>query len=240
MQIISFSLFGNNPLYCVGAIRNAEQYPKVLPGWSVRIYHDSTVPRETIQKLRRTNCELIQPTVEFGNSMFLRFLALDDPKVDRVLFRDTDSRPTEREAEAVRAWMARPEPFLSLRDHVHHTLPLGGGLFGIDKTKIKCPMPHVLNHVHEAIVKSRLARKVYTRSTGYSLDQTFLTHHIWPVAKKVGVLEFDTCCRERFTNALPFPSGARFSDMSFVGEIISEHEQPNWVHRTQRLNYMHP
>lgn len=238
MNVVAFSLFGSAPIYCHGAVQNALLYPKLLPGWAVVVWHSGDVPKDTITKLKLAKAELRVAPTSIANGMFWRFLALDDPKVERAIFRDCDSRPTEREIAAIRAWQSSDKPFHVMRDHPHHTLPLGGGLWGIDKTKLVGEPLRILSHVEDAIVKSKLGRKAYVRETGYSLDQTFLTQHIWPLAKEHGVLEHDSCTRATFTNAVPFPGGAKFDDQRFVGEIVGVDEKPNPVHWQMRINWM--
>lgn len=238
MNAVAFSLFGSAPLYCRGAISNAEQYPKFLPGWKVIIWLDASVPKEVQAKLRSLGAELRTPPPTLLNGMFWRFLIMDDPKIERFVVRDCDSRPLKREAEAIKAWLASGKPFHSMADHPHHTLPLGGGLWGLDKTKLKGEMPHLLSHVEEAIIKSRLAQKTYKRESSYSLDQTFLTRYVWPLARQFGVLRHDSCTRHLFEGAEPFPTGCKFGDERFVGEIVGADERPQNLHWQQRINFM--
>ena len=44
MNYLSFSLWGNNPMYNVGTIRNAELWKEVYPDWQMVVYYDNTVP----------------------------------------------------------------------------------------------------------------------------------------------------------------------------------------------------
>lgn len=237
MNIISFSLFGSAPLYTRGAVVNAERYPKLLPGWRCVFFTGADVPADVKLKLKQAGAEVREPDPQIANGMFWRYTILDDPKVQRAIFRDTDSRPSQREVGALREWEKSTKPFHSMSDHVHHTLPLGGGLWGYDRTKLS-PEPYLMSHVTEAIVKSRLAARPYTRDKSYSLDQTFLTHFIWPLAKKHGVLRHDLATRHLFRESVPWPGKSGFDDLSFCGEIINEREEPNWNHRFQRLNYL--
>lgn len=39
--IVSFTLFGNNPKYYVGAIKNTSDIKRLLPEWETRIYYRS-------------------------------------------------------------------------------------------------------------------------------------------------------------------------------------------------------
>jgi len=51
-KIISYSLWGDNPMYTIGAIRNAELTPIVYPGWISRFYCGESVPTDIIKTLK--------------------------------------------------------------------------------------------------------------------------------------------------------------------------------------------
>ena len=44
MNLITFSLFGDNPLYCVGAVENARLAKEIYPEWIARFYVAQDVP----------------------------------------------------------------------------------------------------------------------------------------------------------------------------------------------------
>ena len=52
MNYVSFSLWGDQPIYNVGAIRNAELMKTIYSDWKMIVYYDNTVPSETIDKLK--------------------------------------------------------------------------------------------------------------------------------------------------------------------------------------------
>jgi hypothetical protein len=95
-RVISFGLYGANPKYVAGALRNVELAAVFFPGWVCRFYHDSTVPRHSLADLRRLGAETVN--MENGGitggiaGMFWRFLVADDRSVDRFIVRDSDSR----------------------------------------------------------------------------------------------------------------------------------------------------
>ena len=119
-KVIAFSLWGEQPIYNVGALRNAELTPQIYPGWLCRFYVDATVPPTTIEQLRKwDHVELITmttPNDRFTGALW-RFLALEDPTVAVTILRDTDSRLTLREKAAVDQWFASGLPFHIMRDH---------------------------------------------------------------------------------------------------------------------------
>jgi protein O-GlcNAc transferase len=62
MKYLSFSLWGNNPIYNVGAIKNAELSKVLYYDWKMVVYHDNTVPNETLSKLKDLDITLINVT----------------------------------------------------------------------------------------------------------------------------------------------------------------------------------
>ena len=50
-KYLSFSLWGDKPIYNIGAIKNAELRKEIYPDWDMVVYYDNTVPTETINKL---------------------------------------------------------------------------------------------------------------------------------------------------------------------------------------------
>ncbi len=132
-RVISFGLYGADPKYVNGAFRNAELTPSVFPGWVMRVYHDDSVPGESLQRLRSMGVELVRMEKERGSiaGMFWRFLVADDASVDRYIVRDSDSRLNEREARAVDAWIASGKSYHILRDHPSHSnFKISGGIWG--------------------------------------------------------------------------------------------------------------
>ena len=97
MKYLSFSLWGDKPIYNVGAIKNAQLWKDVYPDWQMVVYFDSSVPNSTIEELvgLGVNCIYFEDTNVYG--MFWRFFALDLPDCEYAIFRDADSRICVRE-----------------------------------------------------------------------------------------------------------------------------------------------
>src|ERR1041384_3558620 len=105
MKIISFSLWGNNQKYLEGALRNISLAALYYPDWFCCFYvDDNSVPAETKEKLIRFQ-GMVRPMHEGIPFMFNRFLIADDPRVERFISRDTDSRLSQREADACKEWI---------------------------------------------------------------------------------------------------------------------------------------
>jgi hypothetical protein len=87
-KYLSFSLWGNNPLYNIGAIRNAELWKTIYPDWKMILYYNDTVPKETIDKLVELDVLTIKID-DFDYGYFWRFFASDIPDCEYSIFRDT-------------------------------------------------------------------------------------------------------------------------------------------------------
>lgn len=230
MNYVAFSCFGSEPIYTVGALRNAELVKTVYPGWQCIFYVPFKGRSPLAKKLQELGAR-IEPILAddaIKNEMFYRFLVSDLPDCDRFIIRDTDSRLSPREANAVAEWVNSPYKFHSMRDHPAHTLPLGGGLWGATKGAFP--------NMREAIVKRGLADKPYERQSQYGADQTFLSTVVWPVAKK-SCMEHDSCNRHIYPSARSFPDGCKFGQDRFTGEIVGPEEQPHFFHWQQRVNH---
>ena len=130
-SIIAFSLWGRHAAYNYGALINLALAAKVYPGWTCRYYVGADVPGAIVDHLVKGGAEVLHPDAFPGVPMlYARFLPLDDPTVARFLSRDCDSRLNDAEAGLVAEWEKSGAPFHVIRDHVLHTEPIMGQLWG--------------------------------------------------------------------------------------------------------------
>ena len=134
-KIISFSLWGDNPTYTQGAIRNAELAKEIYPDWVCRYYIGRSTPQQTIDTLSSfDNTEVIVMDVDGDwTGMFWRFYPAGEQDVDVVIIRDCDSRLNNREKEAVNEWLNSDKGFHIMRDHPYHKTEILGGMWGSKK-----------------------------------------------------------------------------------------------------------
>ena len=85
----------------------------------------------------------------------------------RFLSRDCDSRLNETEAELVAAWAESGRPFHVIRDHVLHTEPVMGQLWG---GRCDCGVDI------KALIRSLASSK-------YGYDQAMLAFKLWPMIR---------------------------------------------------------
>jgi hypothetical protein len=116
-----------------------------------------------------------------------------------------------------------------MSDHPYHWPPMGGGMWGAKGGAIK--------DMKKMILASRTADQPYTKDTGYNKDQVFLRRFVLPLTKG-RLLRHDSCCRDVYPDARPFPGGCCFGDNRFVGEVWDEHDKPNPWHWQLRVNFM--
>jgi len=208
-KVISFSLWGDNPKYTIGAIKNAELAKSIYPDWICRFYIAKSTPNEIINKISSFDNTEIFILNEEGNwsGMFWRFYAAVDPSVDVMISRDTDSRLSIREKNAVDAWLNSNYIFHIMRDHPFHRTEILGGMFGIKKNAI----PNLYDLIND-----------YGKGNFWQVDQNFLKEKVYP-------LIYDkSCVHDPFFQKIKFPT--KRINHEFVGEIYDENNKRHPEH----------
>lgn len=134
-NVISFSLWGSNPRYLRGALRNALLAPEIYKEWRCQFHVDNSVPSDLLKALLDLGAELVDHTSKEGaqsnrERLSRRFWVANDPSVGYFLVRDCDSVIGEREAAAVQAWLASDKWFHVMRDWWTHTDLILAGMWG--------------------------------------------------------------------------------------------------------------
>ena len=198
-KVISFSLWGGNPIYTIGAIKNADLALDIYPGWVCRFYVGKSVPIDIISELvSKENTEVyIMNSQGDWTGMFWRFYPASETDVDVMISRDTDSRLSMREKEAVDEWLAGYSNFHIMRDHPYHATEILGGMWGVRGNLLK---------------NMKLMIDEYTKGDYWQVDQNFLKEKIYPVI--IG----NICVHDEFFQKKSFPS-ARIPKR-FVGQAF--------------------
>lgn len=209
MNYLSFSLWGDKPIYNIGAIKNSLLFPKIYDGWNMILYYDDSVPKNTLKQLEKNNVILINSTGVKYDSCW-RFFAADIVDCDYVVFRDCDSRISEREFSAVQEWIDSGKTLHVMRDHPAHGIPFGAsglsilaGMWGIRSKKIN------LTQMIENFLKMK--------NNYYGIDQTFL-QEIYKM------FEDDRLCHDEFFQGKSFPK--KRENGRFIGERINFDDKP--------------
>jgi len=204
MKVISYSLYGDNQMYCAGAIRNAEIVREKYPDWKCLIWFDSSVPSETIESLAKfDNVLLVDMTGSSIPGMYWRFLCLDVPDIEVFCVRDADSRITDREVSAVEDWLKKDKTLHLMRDHPHHNYPVMGGMWGFRNDRSRWRITDRLNYW----ISNQ-------RKTFAKMDDMDFISHIYSDYQEDCVVHDDWM---RCKNSVPFPTTR--ADKRFVGEI---------------------
>ncbi len=208
-NIVAFSLWGDHPMYWVGALRNIEQIKKYFPNWICRFYIDKNCKTELVDTIKGDNVEvvLVESKDNF-HGMFWRFWASEDENVDIFLSRDCDSRFSNREILAIREWLKSDKDFHIMRDHPYHTVPILGGMWGCR------------NGLMRKIGLSNLIEN-WGKYERKGIDQDFLGQVIYPLVKDTSMehSEFNL----RFGGEIkPFPHIRK--NYEYVGDIFDEND----------------
>lgn len=137
-KIISFSLWGDNPKYTIGAIKNADLALEIYPGWICRYFIGKSTPSDIIETLKeKSNVEVIQMDEEGGwNSMFWRFLPIIEDDTEIMISRDCDSRLSMREKVCIDEFINSDKLFHTMLDHPYHN-GIMGGMWGAKRGILK-------------------------------------------------------------------------------------------------------
>lgn len=200
---ITFSLYGHSTKYCEGALRNVALAKLHYPGWECAFWCARDVPGDIVSSLEGLGAWVLDPPPGIENPMFWRFLGADLPGCQRFIARDTDSRPSEREASAVGEWILSGKLFHSMRDHPAHAREINGGLWGCVAGAIPNMRELIIDHDPDG---------------SYGADQLFLCSTIWPLVKR-DCLQHDSVSRHLFPGSVKFPT-KRNGSLRFVGEVI--------------------
>ena len=235
-QVISYSLYGNQMRFLVGAIKNAELAQRFFLDFTVRYYTGKSVPYWVLSTLNLfPNVEILRVN-EPENSLarMWRFYAILDEDVDVVLSRDVDARLSLREAEAHQEFIDSDYGFHIIRDHpTGHGYLISAGMFAV-KTKT----------VRDFFGK--IWGETELRDT-YMQDQEFMTHQIYPH------IAANCLIHDEYYNYMPTPPSVkrrikrkRLSTMSHIGCAVDENDvyvyQPDRdmaIQETGHVTYMY-
>lgn len=214
INYISFAVWGDSPKYWTGLERNLELAPKFFHSWWTRVYVPSDTDPDRLEKLTRQYVS-VKFIPEGMDKMLSRFLIHDSPDCDRFIVRDADSRLSQREKDAVDAWITSGRMLHVCRDHKCHNVEMPGGLWGGMGGKL---VPNM-----EAAIRSFLKNHAPTYG-GHDVDQYFLKKVIYPACAN-SMLQHDAFYAKLFKGSLPFPTPRDASKFPrFLGAVFDEND----------------
>lgn len=220
MKVISFSLYGDNPKYTIGAIKNSEVREKFYPDWQMRVYHNDSVPNYVLEQLEANNVVLINTKVDRNvcNAMW-RFAPASEEGVEYFISRDCDSRIFERDVAAVEEWIASGKDFHIIRDHPGgHAWEISAGMWGAKGGFIEN-------------IKEKMDQYIQTSSwvTDRAVDQRFLQEIIYPQALTSLFLHDEYFNYEGI--GTPIKRDRKLDVFAFIGEPFDENDNQLANHR---------
>lgn len=215
-KVLSFSLWGNQLKYTIGAIKNADLAKKFYSDFECWFYiHKDSVPCDIIEELKKKdNVKIIlkEGNIDKNKPRMWRYEAIDDPEVEIMLSRDTDTRIWEREVLAVKEWLDSDKLFHIMRDHPHHSYHVLGGMFGTKKIYNFNWLYNINN---------------YKIVNGHFYDQDFLRDYIYPLIKNNSIIH--ATFHKWESHAKDFPTQYN-NDYNFVGEYVYEDDSRSNTH----------
>ena len=253
MRLITFSLFGDNPLYCEGAVENARLAKEIYPNWTARFYVAEDTPEEYTWKLKDYDAEVyIRQRCNQYDGLNWRFIPLVDDTVECWISRDCDSRLSWRERRAVDEWLTTDKSVHLMRDCHNHGYSMMAGMFGVNNKlfhsrygKMDLDNPYQQNreddqlilhtHIWPKIIHDHICHDHWSHNVPVGQPTTQARDHVsHEEAYGVGLVKYVTGDVRRQLPAIyppkqdnrPFPEHEPMEYGIFVGQIIEEDGTP--------------
>ena len=225
MKVISFSLYGEDPIYTKGCIKNAEIKKEVFKEWEMWVYHNDTVPQDILDKLIELDVKLINTNENNGffGSLW-RFNPITEPNIEYFISRDCDSRISLRDETAVNEWIESGKSFHIIRDHpIGHGWPMNAGMWGSKGNSI----PYFKNMMSDYLI-------INNRTDDKSIDQCFLRDIIHPIVSTDLFLHDEYYNYEGIGQAIK--RDRAIDNFDFIGESVDENDEPRGDQRSSIIN----
>jgi hypothetical protein len=219
-KIVAVSLFGARRKYHLGAIRLADSMARNLKLWNLVVYLGKSVPKKYENILAAKGAIIIRVgESENLSASAWRFRATNIGNPGWVLFRDTDSIISRREASAIGQWVNSGLTGHIIRDHPFHFSPMLAGLWGL--------RPSSAQWFKDAL-------DTYDFSDHYGSDQEFLAAHVYPKIVESSLVHASFHLHETNGQLGTFEIGnARWG--SFCGESVTSNIIVRTYARLHRL-----
>jgi hypothetical protein len=206
---ISYSLYGSDPKYLRGAIKNADAARLFYPGWTSVFYCGDDVPRSIRQRLIEQGAKVIDSRdLPAMRGELWRFETTYLTDAELVIFRDTDSRLSAREAGLVKEWADSGKDIHIIRDHPNHKEAIMAGMWGARAASLR-DKPGVFDPGNLKIA--------------YGLDQEILRRTIYRNKALTRMIHDSIFLREVDSISPPLPE----TQEGFIGESYSENDTPD-------------
>ena len=233
-KIISFSIWGNIRLYCIGAIKNALIAQNIFPEWICRYYYDSTVPNIIIDYLKNlANVELVFIKEKSGGTIYKegtygslwRFYTFNDNDVDIFMIRDIDSRLSKYEYIKINDFINSNyilHAFVDNNEVINNKyLRAGTTTF---KNYINNNDTRIINNTKLDIFN--LLKFIDKKNTNFYDDENFLNNIIYPLYKNY----YTNTSRKNIPNIYIKKFTGRY-----IGDVLDEYD--NNINKNNDINF---
>jgi protein O-GlcNAc transferase len=218
-KVVSFSLYGNDPIYTIGCLKNAEIKNKIMSDWEMWVYTDNSVDEKITNELTQLGVVLIYTDMDISFGRMWRFLPASED-VDYFISRDTDSRLSMRDVVSTQEWIDSKKSFHIVREHpLGHHWWMNAGMWGCKKGSIPDIRGLIMNY-------SQNSKKIYDKF----FDQYFLEDVIYPISKNDALIHDEFCNME--TNSVEIKRDRLLDDFAFIGESVDEFDVPRGDQRS--------
>jgi hypothetical protein len=174
MKAISFSLYGNDTRYTIGAIKNAVLASRYFPfddGFVLRFYVGESVSEAittTLERFKGVQIVRMQEREDHSAKLW-RYRAFSDPQFEVVICRDSDARLSYRDRIAHEDWVNSGLDYHIIKDHpIGHNYLISAGMFAGKTADLRDMV---------MLIESEYRQDYYT------VDQDFLAGVIYPKVK---------------------------------------------------------
>jgi tetratricopeptide (TPR) repeat protein len=173
-KIISYSVWGKQKAYLLGAAINIDLGKKLFPGWISRIYTSASIGEEMLNLYHQLGAEVVlaDELLPRVPPYFWRFMAASSPDTRYFLCRDADNRISQEEVGLVDEWLASEKKFHVIRNHILHDDLILAGMWG-GTSSPDLDMASLI----DAYFNGRITNK-------YGHDQIFLGRSVWPIVRR--------------------------------------------------------
>ena len=218
--VVAFSLYGINPLYQVGAVRNAVMYAEHRPDWELVFYVGQSIPEKVCAQILEANprarCEQVAEK-ENASATWWRMRALAE-RPYAFMSRDTDSIPCARQRAAEDEWLGQTGDKKDqleahvMRDMEYHGAVMLAGLWGVKGDALLA----IANKVRPSI------------EDFWTTDQIELQMRIYPMIRRNVMVHLGSpsCVYERMSQRRPFRVPR--DPGSFVGQGLNADGSPRY------------
>ena len=209
-KVISYSLYGNKNMYCLGLIENIDIINEKYNDWKVYVYYYD-IPENILNILKNKSNTYLFECCHKGykwEGMFWRFYPIEREDINYFLSRDADSRISEREMNLVNEWICSDKCFHIIRDHECHGIEILGGTFGVNVKKFK---ELSINYNFKNIYYyKKYYYNIYNKDTERHPDQDFLQKIIYPIIKNDNISHISYECLRYSDNDILIQTSENF------------------------------